>query len=392
MLALYQLLQWLLQPLFPALEPAGEGGVWVHAVSVGEFMAATGLLHLLHREHPGLPLLLTLFTPAGVEQARRALASEPDIQVARFPGDARGRLRRVFRGFRPRLLVIVETELWPNLILEARRHGVPLVLVNARLSPKSLRRYRMVRHALAQLLHAFDWILAQNEEERQRFLYLGAPPERVRVTGNLKYDFDARPVKPLRRADFGFSDQRPLVIFGSVRTREEDAVLQVIQTLWQRGVQVILAPRHLLRIRFLKEKLARRGLPYFLWSQAPGEGILLVDTLGELWHLYQLADLAFVGGTLAPIGGHSLIEPAYHGVPVLYGPYVFHVQDMARGLERFGGGRRVQDARELEHWLLYLLEHPEERRRMGQNARRFVDTFRGATRRTYAYLRPYLPS
>ncbi len=362
----------------------------MHAVSVGEFMAATGLVKLLRQEHPDLPLLLTLFTPAGVQQAQRALAQDPGVQVARFPGDARPRLRRVLETFRPRVLVIVETELWPNLILETHRRGVPLVLVNARISPKSLRRYRMVRHALAQLLHAFTWILAQSEEERQRFLYLGAPPERVRVTGNLKYDFDARPVKPLRRSHFGFTEDRPLVIFGSLRTREEEAVLPVVETLVRRGVQVILAPRHLLRVRFLKEKLARRGIPYFLWSQAPGQGVMLVDTLGELWHLYQLADLAFVGGTLAPIGGHSLIEPAYHGVPVLYGPHVFHVQDMARGLEQWGGGLRVRDGHELEHQILYLLDNPEIRRRMGQKARRFVETYRGITRRTYAYLKPLI--
>ncbi len=353
-------------------------------------MAATGLVRLLRQEHPDLPLLLTLFTKAGVSQAEQAFARDPGVQVARFPGDARPRLRQVFQRFRPRLLVIVETELWPHLILEAHRAGVPLVLVNARLSPKSLRRYRMVRYALAQLLHAFTWILAQSEEERRRFLYLGAPPDRVRVTGNLKYDFAGRPVKPLRREAFGFTPGRPLVIFGSVRSREEDALLGVIQRLVTRDVQVILAPRHLIRVRFLREKMHHRGIPYFLWSQAPGQGVMLVDTLGELWHLYQLADLAFVGGTLAPIGGHSLIEPAYHGLPVLYGPYVFHVHDMARGLERWGGGRRVHDARELETWIWKLLENPDLRQRMGQQARRFVETFRGTTRNTYAYLKPFL--
>ncbi len=388
MLALYEILQWLLQPLFPVLDPQGEGGVWVHAVSVGEFMAATGLLRLLRQEHPQLPLLLTLFTQAGVHQARRALDQDPGVQVARFPGDARARIRHVFQTFRPRLLVIVETELWPNLILEAHRAQVPVVLVNARLSPKSLRRYRMIRYALAQLLHTFAWILAQSEEERHRFLYLGAPPERVRVTGNLKYDFSGRPIKPLRREDFGFSPHRPLVIFGSVRSKEEEAVLQVVQRLVARGVQVIIAPRHLIRIRFLRERL--RGIPHFLWSQAPGQGVMLVDTLGELWHLYQLADLAFVGGTLAPIGGHSLIEPAFHGLPVLYGPYVFHVRDMARGLEQWGGGRRVQDAQELETWIWKLLNQPDLRHRMGQQARRFVETFRETTRTTYAYLKPFL--
>ncbi len=386
----------------PVAALGGRRPVWVHAVSVGETVAALPLVTALHAARPDLPLVLSTVTPTGQaaarERAREAL-------VCYFPFDLRGPVRRALDTIRPRLVLLLETEIWPVFLLEAARRGVPVGIVNGRLSDRSFRRYRLVRPLLARCLRTLAFIGAQSQGDADRFLALGAPAERTVVTGNLKIDQAASPPRPgaatpesLERALALRAG--PRLVAGSTHRGEEGPVLDAFARLRERvpDLRLILAPRHPERLAEVARLLDERGLRWQRRSERPGPAgapapdVVLVDTIGELAAMYGLADVVFVGGSLVPTGGHSLLEPAAHGRAPLHGPHMHNFREVTRALAEAGGAVPVEDAGSLAEAAATLLADPARRADLGARARGVLEAGRGATARTLALVRQALGS
>ena len=367
------------------------GGVWLHGSSVGEARLVTLLCAPLKSLEPQPPLAVSAFTAGG----RRALPEPPAVDAAFFaPLDFPGLASRLIAALAPRALVLIETELWPNLLAAAGAARLPVVIVNARLSPRRMRRYRRLAPLYRPLLGRVTAIGAQSEADAERFLELGATSAVLSVTGNLKYDLPPAAVDPrVTREALGLSPERALFVAGSTAPDEEGAVLDAFLAARRARPELllVLAPRHLSRREEVARLVGARGLALARLSERRPIGreveALLVDTLGELPALYALARVAFVGGSLVPRGGHNLLEPAACGVPVLFGPYTEHFAAPAAELKRAGGGREVEGGRELARALAELLEHDELCERMGRHARAVVETHRGALDRTIELLR-----
>jgi 3-deoxy-D-manno-octulosonic-acid transferase len=374
-------------------------GVWLHAVSVGEVQACAPLVSALARLHPQLPLTVTTFTPTGAARARALFGNL--AQVRYLPFDLPGAVRRFLGRVQPRLAVIFETELWPNLYRECGRRRVPLVLASARISARSVSRYQrlggLFRHTLAQAAV----VAAQAEGDAQRFRALGATPGSTHVTGNIKFDFELPADIGARAARLrhGYAAQRPLWVAGSTHGGgEEQAVLEAqrqVRTAWGTAL-LVLAPRHPQRFAEVAQLLRDAQLSFVRRSEeaAPAAAadcaVLLLDTLGELLDFYAAADLAFVGGSLVPIGGHNLLEPAALGVPILTGPSNFNSEEIARLLIARGAAEVVQDGAQLGTRVTALLGDAAARERMGEAGRASVDSNRGALEKLLALIEPLL--
>jgi len=362
------------------------GGIWVHAASVGEAQAAAILIEAL-RALPRSPgeITLTCMTATGRARARALL---PDIEVRYAPYDLPGCVRRTLQRLRPRLLIVVETELWPNLLHQAAHAAVPILLASARISPRTTRWYQRLAGLLQPALHDQVSVAAQSAADAERFLQLGVPPERVQVSGNLKFDRAVAVDLPARGAALRarYAPARPLWVAGSTQEGEEPIVLSAHRQLRERLPQarLVLAPRYPQRfdavvalVQAAGLGVARRSRPQ---EQQPYE-VLVLDSLGELMDFYAAADLAFVGGSLVPIGGHNLLEPASLGLPVLSGPYQFNSPDIARALRECGALTTVADASSLAAALIRLMGDPELRAREGRGARAAIEANRGALAR-----------
>jgi 3-deoxy-D-manno-octulosonic-acid transferase len=341
------------------MTPCQERPVWLHAASVGEVRSLAVLVRELHRHGHGV--LLTVATPAGFEQAR-AMYARSGCRIEPLPWDLPGATRRFMRAMRPRAGLFVETELWPNLVQAARRQRVPLGLVSARLSERSLRRYlRWAPHLMHATIDAFGGICAQGEADRERFVRLGAAAARVTVSASLKAAAQA----PEELADHGrrlrerWAARRPAWVAGSTHAGEEALCIAAHGALLARArgrgaplPLLVLAPRHPRRCDEVAAELAAAGIGYVRTSGAADSGqrdveAVLVDEMGALPAWYAAADVAFVGGSLVPIGGHNLLEPALLGKPVLAGPHDANAPEVARRLRDAGGLQVVQDAGEL---------------------------------------------
>ncbi|HEX6827918.1 MAG TPA: lipid IV(A) 3-deoxy-D-manno-octulosonic acid transferase, partial [Burkholderiales bacterium] len=306
--------------------------IWIHAVSVGETRAAAPLVRRLQERHPDHAILLTHMTPTG-----RAIGEELFADaVARcyLPYDYPRAVRRFLDHFRPRLGIIVETELWPNLILEARARGVPLFLVSARLSEKSARGYARAGSLVRAVLEALTGISAQTEADAARLRRLGAPA--VEVTGSIKYDF-APPPEQLalgERLRERFGGERAVFLAASTREGEEALVLDALARVDVPDLLAVIVPRHPQRFAEVAALLSRRGVPFQRRSDnapvAPATRVLLGDSMGEMFAYYAACDLAFVGGSLLPLGGQNLIEACAVGKPALVGPHTFNFEEAAR--------------------------------------------------------------
>ncbi|MEP6633504.1 MAG: lipid IV(A) 3-deoxy-D-manno-octulosonic acid transferase [Luteimonas sp.] len=371
--------------------------VWLHAVSVGEVNAAAPLVNALLREHPELRMLITTITPTG--SARVAALWPRRVEHVYLPYDLSGAVRRFFAHYSPRLALIVETELWPNLLFCARDRGIPVYIVNARLSERSLRGYRALSALVARALRTVRTIAAQSRDDAARFVRLGAPAERVVVTGNLKYDvalendldtfasaFDAR------------SGQRPIWIAASTHQEEESIVLDMHRRLRARWPDLLLlwAPRHPERFRAVTQQAIDAG-----WRVAtrqltrlpdPDDAVFVIDTLGELMRFYGCADVAFVGGSLQDIGGHNLLEPAAVGTAIVTGPHLRNFSDIAHHLQAAGALRIGDDAGAVAGELEMLLGDEAARASMIEAGRAFVEQGRGALRRTLDLIAQDLPA
>ena len=313
---------------------------------MGEILSSLELVRRLKSEHPAVPLFVSTTTLAGREMADQKLASLVD-GVFFAPIDYRSVVRRVLRTLRPALVVVLETEIWPNLYRESKRAGAALLVVNGRLSDRAMPRYRKWRGLFCHVLCWPDTILAQTEEDARRYVRAGAPPEKVRATGNLKYDF-VPPVGGIAQEVAAFLDAvKPVQVWIAASTSapvaaddidEDDAVIAAFQKISRPGLLLILVPRKPERFDAAAAKLAQAEIPFVRRSSLKGSsqkklelpGVLLLDSMGELAALYARADVVFMGGTLGARGGHNVLEPAYFGKPVIAGPHMENFAEMAR--------------------------------------------------------------
>jgi 3-deoxy-D-manno-octulosonic-acid transferase len=381
--------------------PQIPAGVWLHAASVGEVQACAPLVSALYRRHPGVPLTVTTFTPTGAARARALFGNL--AQVRYLPYDLPDAVRRFFRRVQPRLAVIFETELWPNLYRECGRRRVPLVLASARISTRSVGRYRRLKALFSGALSHAAVVAAQAEADAERFRALGADPGSTHVTGNLKFDFELPEGLAERGAGLRarYAPGAALWVAGSTHQGEEAAALAAHRWLRERHPEalLVLAPRHPVRFAEVGLELEAAGLPWARRSQtapagertaAPAIAVLLLDSLGELVDFYAAADVAFVGGSLVPVGGHNLLEPAALGLPILTGPHNSNAPEVARLLMERGAARVVHNASELGAQLSVLIADPAERAALGALARACVDSNRGALARLLALIEPLL--
>jgi 3-deoxy-D-manno-octulosonic-acid transferase len=374
-------------------------GVWLHAVSVGEVQACAALVSALRRRYPALPLTVTTFTPTGSTRARALFGNL--AQVRYVPYDLPGAVRRFFRRVQPRLAVIFETELWPNLYRECGRRRIPLVLASARISARSVSRYQRLGALFRETLARTALVAAQGPGDAERFRSLGADPANTHVTGNIKFDFELPADIAARGARLRaqYAPDRPLWVAGSTHGgMEEQAVLEAQRRVREAhpGALLVLAPRHPPRFDEVAAALRAAGISFVRRSAADGSvrgtdcAVLLLDSLGELLDFYAAGDVAFVGGSLAPSGGHNLLEPAALGVPILVGPNNSNSEEIARLLIARGAAEVVRDATELATRVSALLGEAGARERMGAAGRASVDSNRGALEKLLALIEPLL--
>jgi 3-deoxy-D-manno-octulosonic-acid transferase len=374
--------------------------VWVHGVSVGEVKAASRFVRLLEQQWPGLEVVITVSTDTG---RRVALEQYPGHRVDFYPPDLSWIARGAFDAVRPDLVILVESDLWPNFLSLARERGVPVALVNGRISRGSARRYEALGRLANPVLGALSVVCAQIPLYAERFLALGLPRDAVQVTGNMKFDNVPSATEGPLHAEFrrllGAGDGVPLLTAGSTHPGEERALAAIRRSLAARGrpFRLVVAPRHPARAEAVTAQLEREGHAVVRRSALSGAGeppppdrVVLLDTVGELETVYSLSSLVFVGGTLVPHGGQNVMEPASLGCPVVVGPHLANFRGEIEMLRHADGIAVVPDAAGVEATVLAWLERPEEARALGARARQAILASKGATERTLEVLRPWL--
>ena len=381
-----------------------RGAIWVHAVSVGETLAVVRLVRDLQALFPDRKIFMSSVTPAG----RAAGESRLPSVSGRFylPMDWRGAVDAALRRIKPSLLVIVETELWPNLLRASHEFGAGIILINARLSRRSFRRYRLLRPLMRRVLEQVDMVCAQTEADAERFRHLGAAPERVALAGNLKFDSE-----PPRLAAFPRLLERaaantgrgPVLIAASTMQGEEPMVIEAwrkVRAQYPKAL-LILAPRHPVRFDEVAQILAGSGYTYTrrthlasqepeISSQVAAPEVLLLDSIGELASILDLADVVLMGGSLVPRGGHNILEAAYWAKPVVFGPHMENFQDIARLFLEAKACVQVRDGRELGESVLNLFGDHGASRQLGERGKLILETQTGATARVLEQIRRLL--
>ena len=372
--------------------------IWFHAVSVGEVLAIGGLVELLRRRLTGHRVVISTTTDTGQTLARGRFGDE---NVFYFPLDLGFAIQPYLHALKPELIVIAETEFWPNFLRLAKRSGARIAVVNARISDRSLPGYKRFRWWLPRILSDIDLFLAQTWEDRKRLIEIGAPEARVEVTGNLKFDISPPPepavLKSLRE-NFQASGASPILVCGStVDEEEERMLLQAFQNIlasYPHAV-MILAPRHPERFPVVAALLESLGVRFWRRSLWNGEliagGVILLDTIGELAAIYALADIAFVGGSLVPRGGHNIIEPARHGIAIVVGNHYENFRDIIWLFQTQDAVCIVGPA-ELPLVLMDLISNEAERKALGARAAEVLHSQAGASEKTFAALEKLLPS
>jgi len=376
---------------FPVL---GAGSIWVHAVSVGEVQASAPLVRALQARFPDRKILLTTVTPTGAARVHSLYGDS--VCHSYIPFETPSAVRRFFDAVKPDLALIMETEIWPNLYHECGSRKIPLVLVSARISPRSVENYRRLLPLFRETLSHGILIAAQGEADANRFLLLGANPDRTWITGNIKFDIEMPPDTGIRGAKFRFDTigNRPVWVAASTHDGEEQQVLEahriILQTL--PDTVLILVPRHPERFPAVKALLEKQHWKFVARTSHKAFSstvqVLLGDTMGELPLFYAASDVAFVGGTLVPVGGHNLLEPAALGLPVVTGPNLFNTQDIADLFAEVGASKTVHNAEELAAAVLPLLADEELAQATGQRCEQIVTNNRGALHRLMVLLEP----
>ncbi|HTU17776.1 MAG TPA: 3-deoxy-D-manno-octulosonic acid transferase [Gemmataceae bacterium] len=376
------------EKLFGLHESPPVGAVWFHGVSVGEIHLLRQVIAAFRRRYPDLPCVLSTTTETGYDEARKCF---PDLFVFFFPFDFTWSVRRSLQTLAPRLIVLAEAELWPNFLMAARRLSVPVAVINGRMSPRSLNRYQWIKPLSRWLFGQLDLLLMQTEQFARAVRILGVQPDRVAVTGNIKFDgvlTDRRNSRTqFLRVALEVKEDEQIWVAGSTQAPEEEIVLRI----WQKlridhpKLRLFLVPRHKERFEEVAQLLTHSGVSFARRSRdaSLGTPVVLVDTIGELGPLWGLADVAFVGGSLdGRRGGQNMIEPAAYGAAVVFGPYVWNFADTAARLIDAYAACQIADAGQLETVVRLLLEDEEERHDRGAAARNFVLHQQGATAQT----------
>jgi 3-deoxy-D-manno-octulosonic-acid transferase len=376
------------------LKNAAPGSIWIHAVSVGEVLAVSRVVTELRNKYPARQIFISTTTITGQRLARERFG---EAYCFFMPLDFGFCVRAYLGALKPQLLILAETEFWPNLLHLAKKSGSAVAIVNARISDRSFPRYRRFRWFFKRVLSSVDLFLAQTSADATRLREIGAATERVRVSGNLK--FDIRPPSQstlaanLRNA---IAKDSPVIVCGSTAEGEEDPLINAFRQVQQQfpSAIMILAPRHPERFEKVAGLISSFGLAFVrrsAWSagQQIKSGVFLLDTVGELAALYALADIAFVGGSLVPVGGHNILEPAQFGAAIMVGPYTFNFREIVSIFEK-GNAVRVVQVERLSHDLLALLQNKEERSGLGQRAKELFAQHAGATQKTLQALEPLL--
>jgi 3-deoxy-D-manno-octulosonic-acid transferase len=373
----------------PALPPA-RTRVWVHAVSAGEMQAAAPVCSSLLEKMPGCQLVLSTATPAGKKVALTRIPQA--AAVLYFPLDVRFCVVRALDAIRPDVCLLIEKELWPNFLAAAKQRGIPVAVLNARISRRSLRRSRLLRGFLKWAMGFVDLFAAQTQRDAFLLSYLGCPAEKITVCGNVKFDQRLDPLSPEGRLHLrsllGLRNDQPLLLAGSTHPGEEQTLLDALAIIRAEipGARLLIAPRHIHRAGEVEALIARAGLRCLKRTQAVGQAttpdtVVILDTMGELAGFYGLGEAAFVGGTLVPIGGHDLLQPVAHGLAVFFGPHTFNLPEVADALLEARVGFRVSNARELAEGIGAILGNQHEREEIRRAASSFLDKHRGASAR-----------
>lgn len=378
-------------------QPLKPGGILMHSVSVGETLAAIPLVRALRHRYPDLPITVTTMTPTGSERVLSAFGN--DVQHVYLPYDLPDALNRFLNAVDPKLVLVMETELWPNLIAALHMRNIPLVIANARLSARSAKGYAKLGDFIRTLLRRITLIAAQNEEDGERFIALGAKRNQLTVTGSLKFDISVTPQLASRAVTLRrqWAPHRPVWIATSTHEGEESAVIEAHQTLLREfpNLLLILVPRHPERFPDAINLVRQAGLSYITRSsgEVPSSSTQVVvgDTMGELMLLYGIADLAFVGGSLVERGGHNPLEAAAHAIPVLMGPHTFNFKDICARLTQADGLITVTDVASLSKEVASLLTDEDYRNFYGRHAVEVLYQNQGALQRLLQLLEPYLP-
>ncbi|WP_426817270.1 lipid IV(A) 3-deoxy-D-manno-octulosonic acid transferase [Winslowiella sp. 2C04] len=372
-------------------------GILLHSVSVGETLAAVPLVRALRHRYPTLPITVTTMTPTGSERAQSAFGK--DVHHVYLPYDLPGAINRFLDTTRPKLVIIMETELWPNIIKALHDRKIPLVIANARLSERSAAGYKKLGKFMRQLLQRITLIAAQNQEDGERFVSLGLKRSHLTVTGSLKFDISVTPELAARAVTLRrqWAPRRPVWIATSTHEGEESIILDAHRKLLARfpDLLLILVPRHPERFTVARDMTQKAGLSYIMRSSGEipsgSTQVVIGDTMGELMLLYGIADLAFVGGSLVERGGHNPLEPAAHALPVLMGPHIFNFKDICSKLQQADGLITVTDADSLDKEIGTLLTDDDYRRYYGRHAVEVLHQNQGALQRLLQLLEPHLP-
>jgi 3-deoxy-D-manno-octulosonic-acid transferase len=365
------------------LRPLIQGGIWVHAVSVGESITAIPLIKGLQQRYPSIPILVTNETITGSERIRAGLGNS--VTQLYFPYDLPLILTKFFKKLQPRLLILLETELWPNLLAACDLHHVPVVVVNARLSGRSARAYRRILPLVRGMFKSISLVAAQFQADADRFILLGLPADRVHVTGSLKFDLQlpdklAENVEQLRAI---WGKDRLVWIAASTHPGEEELIAEAFSQLrCLSNVLLLSVPRHVDRTPQLEQLYKSKGFNVIKRSDQRScdatTDVFIGDTMGELLSFYAAADLAFVGGSLVEKGGQNPLEPAAVGLPILTGPYTFNFASITEQLKQRNVEIQVNNARELAEQVILLLSDPARRQKMGQEGKNFVAENKGS--------------
>ncbi len=378
--------------------PKLNKSIWVHAVSVGEVVAAEPLIRALLREYPDIPILVTTVTPTGAARVKSRFGDA--ICHSYIPFETPTAVNRFFQRTNPAIALILETEIWPNLYHGCGVRGIPLVLVSARISPRSVSSYRKLLPLFRETLSHGIVIAAQSKADAKRFISLGASEDRTRVTGNIKFDveLDKNVVengRAFRRKTFGV---RPVWIAASTHEGEEQPILDAHKALLKlhQDLLLVLVPRHPERFQSVAELIARNKLKVVHRTESraceTSTQVFLGDTMGELIMMYAASDIAFVGGSLVPIGGHNLLEPGALGLPFLTGPHNFNAEDIARQFIERGACRQVADSNELADVVAELLLDENAARELGGAAKQIVAENRGSLDQLMSLIQPFIPT
>lgn len=381
------------------LPPPAPGGIWLHALSVGEVRSTLPLIKALGKRFPQRPLALSVATAQGLAVAREELKGQGGVSLFVRPLDLCWNVQRLLNRLQPALFCLVEGDIWPGWNWGLERRGVPSLLVNGRVSPRTYQGYRRAGPLARGLLQGFSRILVQTGVDQERLLRVGVDPARLAVGGNLKFDSAPawldQPARQSLAAELSLAG-RPVLVAGSTHPGEEEVCLRAFQALaaGRPGLALVLAPRQVERGRELMRLATGLGLSAACLSLGtPPENtqVVVLDLLGRLAAAYALAQASFVGGSLVPVGGHNLLEPAAQGVPALFGPHTHNFLEMARGLEECGGGLRLPGADDLTSAWGRLLDQPRKAQAMGRAGLEFCRAHRGAVQRAVAEAALLLP-